>query len=152
MTQYPSTDKIIPGLYFEYIPTVRDSFGNIITSPPPGTIEIHSPVSQQNGVVRGIADNTIEGYLEGSEKLIDNGDGIYSPQSFQNIGIDTSGNNYSEMNGNNYSDPNGYATDEDTWITNPNNYTTHPIPWMLWDGTKLYGWPQEIDQNQNFTV
>ena len=23
---------------------------------------------------------------------------------------------------------------------------------MLWDGSKLYGWPQEIDQNQNFTV
>ena len=35
--------------------------------------------------------------------------GTYSPQSFQNIGIDTSGNNYSEMNGNNYSDPNGHV-------------------------------------------
>ena len=73
---------------------------------------------------------------------------VFIHQSFQNIGIDTSGNNYSEMNGSDYSDPNKYATDEDTWITNPNNYTTHPIPWMLWDGTKLYGWPLEIDQNQ----
>ena len=109
-----------------------DSDGN-----PIDNIELHSPL--------GLEQNTIDGYPTGSYiRESDGNDGYIETPIEQIYSVNLSGNNYSEGN--------------NTSFSNPNNYNTHPIPWLIWDITtdpdkpRLYGWPQEIDENRIYNV
>ncbi len=123
----------VPKYEFEYFPIAKDIYGE------DATINIISPVANVNegGIIeRGIEDNTISGYAANAVRNEFN-----HPFVDENgVAVTLTGDNYSE----------GLSTSD----SNPNNYNTHPIPWLMWDANqrRLHGTPQEIDEDQTFDV
>ena len=125
-TNFPESLKVKPEYLWEFFPLAKDINGeNVI-------VELYSPRTEEDGIIRGIDSNTLGGYLENSFKFDENDDEIF---------IGGNNSNYSQ-----------------NAIELGNDYVTHPIPWLIWDVTtnpsqpRLYGWPHEIDHHRNYDV